>query len=35
MRSDESAFGRQLSEIKVTNLAGESCIGPKTIIKKF
>lgn len=35
MRSDESAFGRQLSEIRFTNAAGESCFGPKTFIKKF
>jgi hypothetical protein len=35
MRSDESAFGKQLSEVRLTNLAGESCFGPKTFFKKF
>jgi hypothetical protein len=33
MRMVETFFGYQLSEIRITNLAGESCYGPKTIIK--
>lgn len=35
MELDESAFGQHLSEIRITNLAGESCFGPKTILKKL
>jgi hypothetical protein len=35
LASDESAFGRHLSEIRITNLAGESCFGPKTLLKKL
>ena len=31
----ETAFGQQLSEIRITNLGGESCNGPKTVLKKF
>jgi hypothetical protein len=31
----ETAMGYQLSEIRITNLAGETCFGPKTLFKKF
>jgi hypothetical protein len=31
----ETLFGYQLSEIRITNLKGESCFGPKSVVKKL
>jgi hypothetical protein len=35
MQPDESAFSYHLSEIRITNLKGESCFGPKSVLKKL
>lgn len=31
----ETLFSYQLSEIRITNLKGESCFGPKSVLKKL